>query len=110
MSKVKAVENQGRQGDVFLLRIDSIPKEAKERKIKGDIVIASGTHHHTFPKGSVLVFDEPVNNRIISYIKISKPVSTLGHEEHDAIPYSKGDYVVVNQVESLGGIVSQVID
>ena len=107
------VEKQGRQGDVFLVRIDKIPAAAKERKIKGNVVVAQGTatgNHHMFPAGSVKVFDETVGTNLVSYIRIPKGGATLSHQEHGGIPYCAADYIVINQVENLAGIVAPVQD
>lgn len=107
---------QARQGDVFLVKVDKIPKGFKSRKTE-KVILAYGEvtgHHHRFEGGNVTAFyKEPVDGENIvgggtmlrgtrtdvDYITVHAGGAALVHEEHDAIPCEPGDYRVIRQRE-----------
>jgi hypothetical protein len=103
---------QLRQGDILLIRVDEIPKQAKLRKADQrhtGFVLAEGEvtgHHHVLegPKVQVLDAAEQVFARIMA-------PATLDHPEHGAITVPPGEYRVVRQREyEPGELPRQVAD
>ena len=85
------MKNQYRQGDVYLIKIDTIPEGAKQK----DNILAFGEatgHHHTLEDGEVLVKDGT------QYV-IAKQKTRVVHQEHSQIKIPKGNYRVVLQHE-----------
>jgi hypothetical protein len=95
------------QGDVAVLKIDRLPKDAK--KVKG-ATLALGEHsghHHTFYDSELAVADKSFNPYELGsknvnvyetenhdmFIEILKPVF-LKHQEHKTIPFDEGMYKV----------------
>jgi hypothetical protein len=86
---------QYRQGDVFLIEIDSLPSFLKEKK---DKVLAYGEvtgHSHQFEDKNVKVL---VDSSGQQYVQVEKD-SNLIHEEHKEITIPTGIYKVVLQRE-----------
>jgi len=84
-----------RQGDVFLKKINELPKELKQKE---DKIIAWGEvtgHKHRFESDNVLVL---VDNEGKQYVDV-KQESELVHEEHKNLVIPKGLYEVIIQRE-----------
>ena len=81
-----------RHGDVDIIPISEIPKEAKVQK---DNVVMHGEsgHEHKLHHGQILVH----NN--VKYIKSENEQTYLIHEEHKKIPIPKGLYEIKQEVE-----------
>jgi hypothetical protein len=92
-----------RQGDVCLVRVEVIPKDAIEQPIKGKkLILALGEatgHHHRFE-----FLDQSHNIRLYAtaggarYLDISAP-SELLHEEHSTARIGAGKWLLPVQVE-----------
>lgn len=100
-----------RQGDVCLIEVASIPKDAKP--VKSDargVVLMEGEatgHHHRFPDdGGTTLLERDNGER---FVEKTKP-SPLSHEEHDAIMFTGKKFQQVFQVEDSGEDVRPVID
>jgi hypothetical protein len=92
-----------RQGDVVLVRVKAIPKDAVEQPASGNkVILALGEatgHHHRFE------FQDASHNVKLyvahggaRYLDVSAP-SALVHEEHDAAMVPAGLYLLPVQVE-----------
>jgi hypothetical protein len=91
-----------RQGDVLLLRVDSIPAEAKPRKGKGRLILAYGEatgHHHSLVAtldGKVETLETDAGE-VFARIMAAPALET--HQEHATITIPPGAYKVIRQVE-----------
>jgi hypothetical protein len=96
------------QGDVVLIKVDSLPKEAKLKK--GARVVQEGEHtghaHRLNENGSVWEMGDQ------KYVRIDNEYATLTHEEHNTEIIERGDYEVriVRQKDPFSKIVSRVVD
>ena len=87
-----------RQGDVLLVRVDSLPKGAKADAPSDSIVLAYGEttgHAHRIPGLDAVMY--ALNNED-NFLEIKQPTA-LTHEEHDPIALAPGFYRVVRQRE-----------
>jgi hypothetical protein len=87
-------DNQYRQGEVFLVRVDELPKGL----VKKDRVLAEGEttgHKHQFLSSQVSVFEDSDKNQFCELKKDSE----LIHDEHTTVQIPKGKYKVVLQRE-----------
>jgi hypothetical protein len=92
-----------RQGDVCLVSVRAIPKDAIEQKIKGrKLILALGEatgHHHRFE-----VLDKTQNIKLFvaaggaRYLDVSAP-SDLLHEEHSTARVPAGKWLLPQQTE-----------
>lgn len=88
---------QFRQGDVFLERVDALPKvELTEVKTPGRVVLAygevTGHAHAIYPQADVLpakLWDAGAER----FLQVMER-TTLQHEEHGAVPLDAGVYRV----------------
>jgi hypothetical protein len=103
-----------RQGDVALVRVREIPKEAIEQPIKGrKVILALGEatgHHHRFE-----FLDKSHNVKLYAtaagarYLDVSAP-SDLLHEEHSTARVPAGKYLLPQQVEYTPAELRRVAD
>ena len=96
-----------RQGDVYLYKIDEIPKAAK--KILGTTVAYGEVtgHHHTFDQGQLY---EMAGSPQPLYVDLST-ASVLTHQEHQNQVVEAGQYHVVIQRElDYMGAIRNVMD
>lgn len=92
---------QYRQGDLLLERIDELPGGLREISRDGLAVLAEGEatgHQHVIKASAVRVFAEPQGPQA-TYVEIAESLALLEHEEHAAIPLTKGAYRVTHQRE-----------
>lgn len=84
-----------RQGDVFIIPVKEIPKEATP--IEGTTLALGEVtgHSHRFPPGAIAMFK--YNEK--TYMRVKEDLATLTHEEHGALTYTKGDYEIRIQRE-----------
>ncbi len=92
-----------RQGDVLLVPVDSIPKDAIEQPAKGNkLILALGEatgHHHRFE-----FMDTSYNVKLFKtdggarYLHVTAPV-VVEHEEHAPAPVPVGKYLLPLQME-----------
>jgi hypothetical protein len=101
--------NQFRQGDVFLIRVGSVPMGAAKEKSKDpDIILAHGEatgHAHRISAEAVTSYRWQ-GDRLIEVTR----ESDLLHEEHEAIKLPPGVYKVVIQREYTPDGFSQILD
>ena len=109
MSKSKksvriALRNQGRQGDVYIERVDSIPERFNKKIVAkhplGN-VLAEGEvtgHNHTIDAKISTLFAATETGASEFYLQVDKP-GTIVHQEHGPIAVQDGIYHVVRQKE-----------
>jgi hypothetical protein len=88
---------QVRQGDVLLVKIGELPKDAKLSEKKGDIILAYGEvtgHAHRIAEGTASLYEWQGNE----LVQIKEP-TYLTHEEHASIALEPGVWKKVQQVE-----------
>lgn len=98
------------QGDVVLIKIDTLPKGAK--LVKGQRTVQEGEHtghaHRMDDNGAVYALGDQ------KYVRVSDEAgyATLTHEEHNTEIIEKGDYEVriIRQKDPFSKIVSRVVD
>lgn len=101
-----------RQGDVLIIKakVSSIPAGAKKvEPEQGRIVLAHGEvtgHAHVIEKDAAALFETADGNR---YLEVHH-LTSLKHEEHDAIKLEPGTYEVIRQVEYTPEEIRRVAD
>ena len=108
------MKNVLRQGDVLLIAIDAIPKDAKKQPAKGKkVILALGEatgHHHRFE-----FLDKSQNVKLYvadwgaRYVHVTK-ASELLHEEHSTVKVPAGKYLLPQQVEYTPAELRRVAD
>ena len=102
-----------RQGDVLLVRVKAIPKDAIEQPIEGTkLTLAYGEvtgHHHRFE-----FMDTSYNVKLYSkggdrYLDVSAPLALL-HEEHSTAKVPAGKWMIPQQVEFTPAELRRVAD
>ena len=88
-----------RQGDVLLLKVDELPKEAvpDAQEEQTRIVLAYGEvtgHAHALSTAHAALYKHDQERYLVA-----EPGATLVHEEHSAIVLEPGVYRVVRQRE-----------
>lgn len=104
---------QARQGDVFLIAVDSIPSDATPAKSDPrGVVLAEGEvtgHHHRI--GPMYRSAEMLHHAEGTFLRVTgKSVVALTHEEHSPIEIPPGAYRVRIQREYTPGAVRRVED
>ena len=98
-----------RQGDVTLVQVSKLPKDAKNVTPEGDVILMHGEqtgHCHRIKEGTVELFDAGAYR----FIKLLEKTA-LTHEEHSAIFLDKGGiYRQAFQVEDYGTEIKRVAD
>jgi hypothetical protein len=92
-----------RQGDVLIIPVASIPRDATPQpSTHGKVILALGEatgHHHRFEfvdrQDGVKLFKSGNGD---SYVKVPAPADLL-HEEHSTATVAKGNYLQATQVE-----------
>ena len=103
-----------RQGDVCLIAVDAIPKEAKKQPAKGrKVILALGEatgHHHRFEfrdtSHNVKLYVADGGAR---YVHVTKAADLL-HEEHSTVKVPAGKYLIPQQVEYTPAELRRVAD
>lgn len=103
-----------RQGDVALVSVRVIPKDAIEQPVKGNkLILAFGEatgHHHRFE-----FLDKSHNVKLHAtaggarYLDVSAPADLL-HEEHSTARVPAGKWLIPNQVEYTPAELRRVAD
>ena len=100
---------QFRQGDVFLIQVESLPEDAREENHSERIVLAYGEvtgHSHSVASTDAKLFHSS-DQRFLVVDTNAK----LVHEEHETIALASGVYKVVKQREfSPSGMIHFVDD
>lgn len=95
----KAKVVQYRQGDVFLVRVDSVPTDAINERRRGKrLVLADGEvtgHAHAIESDTARLVTDRGGSRFL----ILSDTESLVHEEHATIVLEPGNYRVVRQRE-----------
>lgn len=85
-----------RQGDLLIVKVETIPQNARKRK---DLILAEGEatgHMHALDAGELYEIGDTL------YFRTPEGrASTLRHEEHHAITFEPGTYKVIRQREYL---------
>lgn len=95
-----------RQGDVLIVRIDTMPKDVKAEKKSDRVVLAYGEvtgHAHAIDQREVKAFAPTKPARIFDakverFLQVTTK-ALLKHEEHSTIELPAGDYAVIQQRE-----------
>lgn len=102
-------EVTGRQGDVLLIRVDSVPHGATLNRKRGDVVLMHGEvtgHAHRIKERRKVRVHDLGAQRFIEVLERT----ALTHEEHGAIFLDKGVYRQAFQVEDYGAEIRPVVD
>ena len=86
-----------RQGDVSIMAVDRVPKQA--RKVRGELVLARGEvtgHAHRIVEGQAFLYRLATG---ILYLRVLSEFAKLYHEEHGDILLPKGEYEIRRQRE-----------
>jgi hypothetical protein len=86
-----------RQGDVSIMAVNQIPKQA--RKVRGELVLARGEvtgHAHKIVEGQAFLFRVATG---LLYLRVLSEFAKLYHEEHEDIILPKGEYEIRRQRE-----------
>jgi len=97
-----------RQGDVFIIPVDTVPVTTVVEPRKGDIILAEGEvtgHAHRITDKKAVMFRLGDQRYLIT-----ENESTVTHEEHGAITLPKGSYRIQIQREYTPGAVRNVSD
>ena len=87
-----------RQGDVLIVEVSEIPKDAKIEKKNGSFILAEGEatgHHHQIKKAVGVLLAMGIADRFLQLKKAAK----LQHEEHGEIMIPAGNWQVIRQRE-----------
>ena len=103
-----------RQGDMALVSVRAIPKDAVEQKVKGKkLILALGEatgHHHRFEfvntDHNVKLFHTNTGER---YLEVLSPADLL-HEEHSTARVPAGKWLLPQQVEYTPSELRRVAD
>ncbi len=103
---------QIRQGDVFLVQVDAIPKDAQPlERDAGRVVLAYGEvtgHAHAIEESHATLLEVPRESAAMPtitpaenerFLRIVGAAANLVHEEHATIAIPPGTYRVVHQRE-----------
>lgn len=100
---MNVVKNQGRQGDVFVHRIDALPegleKIGTDPQFPTKYVLAHGEvtgHCHAIEECEAVSMFKDTDGQF--YLSIGKTVE-LTHQEHDTLTLEPGSYRVIRQRE-----------
>ncbi len=99
-----------RQGEVYILRIKSLPDDAKKVEAEnGNLIVGhSETGHHHVIKESPQVNFYSSDNPVLSYLEVIEATDKTevllehlrGYDTHETIGISDGVYAVINGIES----------
>jgi hypothetical protein len=83
-----------RQGDLLIIKVNSIPEDAKKKKT---LILAEGEaigHKHELDSGEV--YEE---GGILYFKVLGGGIARLNHPEHKTIEFEPGEYEVIRQRE-----------
>ena len=99
-----------RQGDVLIIPVKSIPKNAKPvPREQGLVVLAHGEatgHAHALLERNVTMFEKDMKR----FLEITGGGANVVHQEHAAVRLDKGLYEVRRQVEYSPEAIRNVAD
>jgi len=103
--RIVMIDRKARQGDLLIIKVDSIPNPAKPARNKvvalGEI---TGHSHRVYGKGAAVLDVGPSK-----YVDATEPWSLL-HEEHENIKFSPGKWEIRRQREYTPEEIRQVAD
>jgi hypothetical protein len=82
--QMKTVVNMAAQGDVLFRRVDALPKDAKQIREQGRIVVAHSEtgHHHAIDDSGVIRFE--VSDPLVCYLQLaSDGCDVVHHRPYD---------------------------
>jgi hypothetical protein len=102
-----------RQGDVLLVRVDSIPKSAvaSAQRQSGRLILAFGeitNHSHSIACSGAELFEVPSQQDL--FLLVREGDALLEHQEHATVTVAPGAYRVVIQREYTPAEIRRVID
>jgi hypothetical protein len=103
------------QGDLLIVRCDSVPQNATPvAHEEGRLILARGEstgHHHSFAVGPQIALfrDDGAGSNAPLYFTASTPVA-LEHQEHSTINFAPGTYKVLRQRTMRSGLARRVED
>lgn len=101
-----------RQGDVLLVPITQIPKQAENvSHDHGRLILARGEatgHHHSIAMQDADLLQVPSQAEL--FLLVKEGSALLEHQEHGTIPIAKGAYRVVIQREYSPEQIRRVVD
>jgi hypothetical protein len=102
--QVRTFKNVCAQGDIYIRRIDALPKNAVEVQPEGDHVIVAmseTSHHHLMERKHVKAYTLP--DSIMDLLLVVDEPTVLEHhrsfDTHEPILFEKGTYHVRRQRE-----------
>lgn len=102
-----------RQGDVILVPVASIPKDAQDvTPEKGRVVLQFGEatgHAHAFYDGGVRLYQGTAANAP-RYLHVVKTTALLRHDEHTTVKVPPGKYMLPGQSEYTPSELRRVTD
>lgn len=108
-----AIPWHARQGDVLIVRVDSIPPAAAARPREGGrVILAHGEvtgHAHAIADTPTAPTAALLDTSEATYLRVDA-LSRLVHDEHDAIALEPGSYRVIRQREYSPEAIRQVAD
>jgi hypothetical protein len=82
-----------RHGDLLLMKVDSVPKDAS---VLNTLTLAEGEatgHHHTITSGQALIYaPATVTDDVAKYIEVKSKTAELTHQEHKPVELTQGAY------------------
>lgn len=100
-----------RQGDVLLLPVARLPKDAQRVPPEGDrLILARGEatgHHHSVAVADAELYETA--NAVDRWLKVTR-ATTLTHQEHGGIALGQGVYKVIRQREYSPSEIRRVAD
>jgi hypothetical protein len=115
MTKTKPALSGAAQGDLLIVRCNSVPKSAVPVEHEGGrLILARGDstgHHHSFAVGPQIALfrDDGAGSKAPLYFTASVPVA-LEHQEHSTITFAPGTYKVLRQRTMRSGLARRVED
>lgn len=103
------IKKQGRQGDIFMVRVDAIPQDAQPQEPTKRLVVALGEvtgHAHVLTVEDGWIHPYTIGND--TYVDI--PEAFLSHDEHTVHEYVAGTYFAGRQVEYSPKTIRRVTD
>jgi len=103
MKKNVVSEDGARQGEIFLKKVDKLPKGLKKAKVvEGKFLVGSSEtgHHHTTDADATTMYD--TDDPMVSYLEVKKETK-LVHERsfytHQPMTFLPGVYKIQRQRE-----------
>ena len=101
---MKQFKNMAAQGDVLIIKIDTIPKNTEKEEVVNNeyIVTHSETGHHHVMDAEKSIMYKHESNPFICYLSVSEPTALIhkrAFDTHEPILFDKGVYEIRRQRE-----------